>query len=376
VTTVRSVPVGRRSLFVERRRALLGVSGVAVTLLMVLLLDGVFAGAMTQITRYIDTSPADVIVAQPGVRNMHMAASTVPLDAVELLRREPGVAWADPILYEASTLAVGDRRELAYLIGYVPGRNGGPVELISGRQPAAGEIVLDDRAAADLGVGIGGEVAAMGRRWTVAGLVSRMGNIVNTLAFVPFDDFAVARQAPGTASFILVGGNPGPDEDSPDGLAGRIEAASGLTALPRGTFSTEERRVVSDMSVEIMQIMTVAALAIGLAVVGLTLYAATLARLREIGVMKALGAGPLRLGRDVAAQAGWTVGLALAAAVPLAVTLGWLVEAVTGNVAIAVEAPSVMRSAISAAFVGGLGAVAPLVKVWRVDPATVFRRAS
>jgi hypothetical protein len=80
---MRSVPVGRRSLFVERRRALLGVGGVAVTLLMVLLLDGVFAGSMRQITRYIDTSPADVIVAQTGVRNMHMAASAVPLDALQ-----------------------------------------------------------------------------------------------------------------------------------------------------------------------------------------------------------------------------------------------------------------------------------------------------
>jgi putative ABC transport system permease protein len=368
---VRGVPVGRRSLFVERRRALLGVGGVAVTLLMVLLLDGVFAGAMRQITRYIDSSPADVIVAQSSVRNMHMAASSVPLDAVGRIRGEPGVTWADPILYEAATLVTGDRRELAYLIGYQPGRRGGPVALTAGGEPGAGQIVLDDRAATDLGVEIGDEVAALGRRWQVAGLVTDMGNIVNTLAYVRFDDFATARQAPGTASFILVGGTLRPAE-----LAGRVEAATGLSALPREVFSAEERRVVSDMAVEIMQIMTVAALLIGLAVVGLTLYAATLARLREIGVMKALGARPLRLGRDVVAQAGWTVGLALVAAVPLAVGIGWVVEALTGSVAIAVEAPSVLRAAVAAGLVGGLGAVAPLVKVWRVDPASVFRRAA
>jgi putative ABC transport system permease protein len=368
---VRGVAVGRRSLFVELRRALLGIGGVAATLLMVLLLDGVFAGAMRQITRYIDTSPADVIVAQASVRNMHMAASAVPLDAVEEIHAEPGVAWADPILYASTTLAAGDRRQLTYLIGFQPGRNGGPVQLTAGGEPEAGQIVLDSRAAADLGVGIGDEVAALGRRWQVAGLVTDMGNIVNTLAYVRFDDFAAARQAPGTASFILVGGNLPPDE-----LATRVEAATGLSALPRAVFSAEERQVVSDMAVEIMQIMTVAALLIGLAVVGLTLYAATLARLREIGVMKALGAGPVRLGRDVAAQAGWTVGLALAAALPLSLGIGSLVEAVTANVAIAVEAPSVLRAAVAAALVGGVGAVAPLVKVWRVDPASVFRRAT
>jgi putative ABC transport system permease protein len=368
---VRGVAVGRRSLFVEQRRALLGVGGVAVTLLMVLLLDGVFAGAMRQITRYIDTSPADVIVAQASVRNMHMAASAVPLEAADRIRNEPGVAWADPILYEATTLVAGERRELAYLIGYQPGRPGGPVELTAGGEPGDGQIVLDDRAAADLGVKIGDEVAALGRRWQVAGLVADMGNIVNTLAYLRFDDFAAARRAQGTTSFILVGGNLSPAE-----LAVRVEAATGLSALPREVFSAEERRVVSDMAVEIMQIMTVAALLIGLAVVGLTLYAATLARLREIGVMKALGAGPVRLARDVAAQAGWTVGLALAAAVPLAVGIGWVVQASTGNVAIAVQATSVLRAAVAAALVGGLGAVAPLIKVWRVDPASVFRSAT
>lgn len=367
---MRAVPVGRRSLFVERRRALLGVGGVAVTLLMVLLLDGVFAGTMRQITRYIDSSPADVFVAQASVRNMHMAASAVPLEAVETLRGEPGVGWAEPILYESSTLVAGERRALAYLIGYEPGGRGGPVTLAAGHEPGSGEIVLDDRAAADLGVGLGDELAALGRSWRVAGLASGMGNIVNTIAYVRFDDFAAAHGATGNASFIILGGELPPDE-----LAARVEAATGLSALSREAFSAEERRVVADMSVEIMQIMTLAALVIGLAVVGLTLYAATLARLREIGVMKALGAGPSRLGGDVASQAGWTVGLALLAAVPLAVALGWTVEQITGDVAIAVEAGSVLRAAAGAALVGAAGAIAPLVKVLRVDPATVFRRA-
>jgi putative ABC transport system permease protein len=358
-------------LFIERRRALLGVGGVAVTLLMVLLLDGVFAGAMRQITRYIDASPADVIAAQTSVRNMHMAASAVPLAAVDELRAEPDVAWADPILYESSTLVADGGRELAYVIGYEPGRNGGPTALVAGREPQSGEIVLDDRAAAELRVDIGDVVVTLGRPWQIAGFETGMGNIVNTIAYVRFDDFAEARQATGIASFILIGGPIDPDD-----LAERVEAVTGLTALPTTAFAAEERRVVSDMSIEIMQIMTIASFAIGLAVVGLTLYAATLARLREIGVMKAIGAGAGRLTADLASQAGWTVGLAVATAVPVAIALGWGIESATGNVAISVEVPAVLRVAAGAAVVGAFGALAPLIKVLRVDPASVFRRAS
>jgi len=39
-----------------------------------------------------------------------------------------------------------------------------------------------------------------------------------------------------------------------------------------------------------------------------------------------------------------------------------------------VEASSVLRASIGAAILGALGAVSPLIKVSRVDPATVFRR--
>ena len=79
----RRVPLARRNLFAERRRAALAVAGIAVALLLVLILDGIFAGAMRQVTRYIDTAEADVFVSQQGVRNMHMSSSSMPLTAAD-----------------------------------------------------------------------------------------------------------------------------------------------------------------------------------------------------------------------------------------------------------------------------------------------------
>ncbi|HEX4941151.1 MAG TPA: ABC transporter permease, partial [Actinomycetota bacterium] len=141
------VAIGRKNLFADRRRAALGVAGLAAALLLVLALDGIFAGAMRGVTRYIDTSPADVFVAQRGVRNMHMTASSVPLQALDEVRRIPGVVWAQPIALTSDSLEVGAQRQLAYVIGYEVGEPGGPTELERGRPPEAGEIVLDDHAA-------------------------------------------------------------------------------------------------------------------------------------------------------------------------------------------------------------------------------------
>lgn len=363
------VPVGRRNLFSERRRAFLGIAGVGVALLMAIALDGIFAGAMREVSRYIDSSGADLFVSQRGVRTMHMSSSAIPLAAVEEVRELPGVRWADPILYDSGALIASDERQLTYIIGYVPGARGGPASLVAGDEPGPGEIVLDEEAADTLGVGVGGQVEILDRSWRVSGLTAGMTNIVNSVSYVPLDDFAAARGLEGIASYILVGAS-GP----PDDLAGRIEAATGLTAQSRAQFSAQERRGVRDMSTELMQIMTFAAFLIGLAVIGLTLYAATLSRLREIGVMKALGATPRRLGGIVLAQAAWTAGAGLVGAVLLALALGWVLGRTTATIPLVVEPSSVLRAATGAALLGALGAVGPLIKVSRVDPATVFRR--
>jgi len=363
------VPVGRRGLFAERRRAFLGIAGVAVALLLMLALDGIFAGATRQLTRYIDTSPADVFVSQSGVRTMHMSSSAIPLSAVQRIRSLPGVAWAEPILYQSGSLAAPRARQIAYLVGYVPGAAGGPGTLASGTPPGPGEIVVDDRAGSAMGLRIGDTLTALGRGWRVSGFSTGLTNIANTVAFVRLDDFAAATRLETVASYILVGAR-----GSPGDVARLIEDATGLTAQTRPGFSVEERGIVRDMSADLMKIMTAAAFLIGLAVVGLTLYAATLARLHEIGVMKALGARSRRLAGVVLTQAAWTIGPAVVLAVVLAYGLAAVIGRVSGNVSMVIEPASILRAAVGAALLGGLGAVMPLAKVARTDPATVFRR--
>src|SRR6266536_3493179 len=169
---VNGVPIGRRNLFSDRRRAVLGIAGVGVALLLVLLLGAIVDGAMRQVTRYIDTAPADVFVAQRGVTNMHMASSAVPLADVGQIRALPGVTWADPILYLPDALATPTGRQIAYAVGYVPGGRGGPASLVQGRPPGAGQVVIDQRAAGNLGLKLGDPVRLLGRDWRISGLTT------------------------------------------------------------------------------------------------------------------------------------------------------------------------------------------------------------
>jgi putative ABC transport system permease protein len=367
----RRVPLARRNLFQDRRRVLLSTGGVAVALLLVLILGGIFAGAMRQLTGYIDDSGADLVVVQRGVTTMYMSASVLRPDIADRARETPGVAWAEPIRYTTGMVGSPLGQSASYVIGYDPAaRHAGPSRLVTGRPPARGEAVLDRQAADQLALGLGDRVRILGQQFRLVGLSTGGTNIANTTVFIPTSDFARLRGP--TQSYVLVGAGQGVDLGV---LRARLEGIPpGNTVLTRAQFADSERRLVADMSADVLQIISGIGFAIALAVIALTLFAVTLAKTREYGVIKALGARPGLLAAIVAAQAAWSVALALAAATVLALLLATVIGRINPALAIWIAPGSVLRTGLGALLVGMVGAVLPIRRVLRVDPAASFRR--
>ena len=368
------VPLARRALFQDRRRAALAAGGVAAALLLVLMLQGILDGAMHQVTAYLRSSPADVIVSQKNVRTMHMSVSALNPDTPAVVARVDGAAWAEGIRYTTTSLvATNGRQQLSYVIGYDPttGR-GGPRRLISGRAPAGGEIIIEEVAATRLGVDLGDTIRVFGDSYHVTGKFRGGTTIANSIAFITTNDFAAHRGD--TIAYVLVGAEPGVNAGE---LAGRIAAAVPAdTVQTRDRFAAQEASLVKDMSADLMQIMSIIGFLIALAVIGLTLFTLTLAKLREHAIVKALGGRNRRLAAIVLAQAAWSVALAVAVATVLAVGLGALIGRVNPATTIAIEPGSIVRVSVAALAVGAIGAVIPLRRVVAVDPASAFRRAS
>lgn len=283
-----TVPVGRRLLLVERRRATLTVLGVATSLLLVLVLRGVFAGAVQQVTRYIRTSPADIFISQAGVGTMHMSASVLPPQTAATAAAVPGVAWAAPIGFASGSIAGPQGRLLTYLIGYDTDTGHGGVPPVEGRPPERGETILDEEAAKQLGVSLGGWVTVMGTPLRVVGLSTGGTSITNTTAFVDQDEFA--RIHADQASYVLVRAAVGID---PDTVAAQLRSALPQTTVQtREQFATSEARVVTDMSADLLRLMSTIGLLIALAVIALGLMGATLSKLRDFAVRKRWGPAP------------------------------------------------------------------------------------
>jgi putative ABC transport system permease protein len=131
------VPLARRNLFANRRRLLASVLGVGLAVMLILLLDGLWAGIQQQTTLYTDNAGADLYVLQPGVRDLTAGASNLPLTGLDQVRADPDVAWAAPVRTAYVILQLHNQKIAAYVVGSVPGERGGAWAITAGRAPAA-----------------------------------------------------------------------------------------------------------------------------------------------------------------------------------------------------------------------------------------------
>lgn len=371
-----SMLLAHRNLTRNRMRFAASVGGVALALSLTLAFDAVFAGVAGQITTYIERAGADVWVSQSGVRNLHMVVSTLPDGVVDEVQGIPGVTAVTPILEATDTVAAGDQRAVAYVIGLPAGASmGGPWDVAEGSaRVGSGEIILDRGFARRAGVTIGDTVQVLGRPARIAGLSRGTASLVNSIAFVPFDDFRTMLGDAPVISFVLVRVEQG---GSADRVAADIERfVPSVTAQSRAAFIDQERRIVTDMSTDVIAIMSVIGFIVALAVVALTVYVATQARRRDYGVLKALGADDRMLYRVVLVQAIATVISGFLIGLVFTVLLASLIARTDLDLELAITAPSLAKVGLFAAVIAGLAAILPIRQVARVDPAIVFRRGA
>ncbi len=364
------VPLARRNLFEDRRRAALSLLGIGVGLLMVLLMTGLLVGMTKQETAYIDGSSADLFVSQRGVRTLQMSTTKLPEGTLERVRAVPGVQWAEPLRHTTTIVGSGDNRLISYLFGFdAQGGHGGPHELSAGSMPGLGEVVLDSAGARQLRLGVGDMIPVFGTPLRVSGLVSGLTGLGNTTMFVSGEQFA---QMVGVGTnFVLVGADP---TVPPDVVSGRIGAAvPEATAQTRQQFSWEQARTIEDLYTDVVRTMIAAGFLIALALVALTLSTATSSKLREYGVVKALGATTGTLTGVVVRQAVWAIVAAMGVATLVALSMAFGISKVMPGMLVVIEPGAVLFTTLGALIVGVPAAMAPMRRVVRVDPASAFR---
>jgi putative ABC transport system permease protein len=361
-----------RNLLQSRTQFILGLGGVALALLLMLSLDALLAGSEEDLVAYIEQSGADIFVSQEGVKNMHMASSAITWRDMRLAEHADGVVSASPILYATGLVKTNEADILSYVIGFDPDESlGGPTEIVAGTAVVASEeVILDEAIARSQKLELGNEVEIMGQTFTIVGFTRGLTNIVNSISFIHIEEFQRLR-GDAVISYALLDVAAGRDSER---VAEEINARNDhVMALSTTDFSREERQIIKDMSIEILNIMNLSGFLIGLAVTALTLYTGTLRKRQEYGVLKAIGAKNRHLYTVVAVQAALSLVLGFVVAISLVWLLGWLVPLVVPGMGLALTRTGVMRVLIASLVIGIVSALVPAWQLARLDPAQVFR---
>ena len=352
-----------RILTAQPLRLGLTVAGIALCIVLMLFLLGIYRGVSIGSVEYVRRNHVDLWVVQENTTNILRGFSLLRTAHGDVLRGTEGVQTASPVLFLLCALERQGERSTVYLTGFDPASpRGGPPALAAGRSVQADdEIVLDRAFAAKHRIIVGDTVSLRGEFLRVVGLSSGTNAFVIQFAFVPIHRAQTLAGYPGLVSCYLVSGREGTPAEQ---LRERIlESTPGIDVYTQEEFLGNNLREMESGVLPLLA--TVAAIGgfVLAAILTLLLTINILERRMDIAVMKVLGVPGSAMTRLVLSLAflvaGGGVAVALAAFFPLCSVLEHFAPEVT-------TATSLLHIASAAGMVALISVVSALVALRRV----------
>lgn len=373
-----SILIALRNLLQDRFRLLLSIIGVALAVMLVLILEGFVTGLNRQVGAYLENSPGTMVVTQQGVTNLLGATSLLPPDTEQDVRRVQGVEAVVPLLSQFVILDLHDVKQPAYMIGYpsgsgLPAEQGGPWNLYAGREPEADDEMVFDRVLAERhSLEVGDRFDVMGKEFEIVGLSDGTTSWMTSFFFIPKSAAEDLLRAPVATSLLLVTADGGTDEGQ---LLQRLAELDGVEALMKTEVIENDTKLLVEVFSAPIRLMAGIAVLVGVLVVGLVIYTATVERSREYGMLKAIGSGNSLLYKLVAVQAAVAAGLGSLGGIALAAALARLIMILRPEFLIVLQPSSIAIAFASGVGMALLAGLLPARSIARLEPAAAFRRA-
>jgi putative ABC transport system permease protein len=373
--------LARKLLLHDRLRFAVAIAGVSVSVMLVLVQIGLYFGFMDTASSIIDASTADLWVGKAGNDAFEFASPFDERTYYKVLS-VPGVDRAERVLINFAQFKLANGGDLGVQIIGVETTPGhapllAPWHVIDGdprRLAEPGAIVVDRSEYAKLGIDrVGHQTEISGVAARVVALTSGIRSF--TTSPIVFTDLRSARSyMPGLGSeavtYVLVKVAPGA---SIEGVKAGINALPHLAAYTTSEMSARTRSYWSSRTGVGAGFFTTAVLGVivGFVVVGQILYSGTLQYLREYGTLKAMGAKNSMVVRVILSQAMISAAFGFVAGGVLAVGMKSLMAG--ANLTVALFPALYAATLVVTILMCSLAALLSIVKVLRLDPASVFK---
>ncbi|MCX5742793.1 MAG: FtsX-like permease family protein [Proteobacteria bacterium] len=373
--------LARKLLLHDKLRFVVAIAGVSVSVMLVLVQVGLYFGFMNTASSIIDASTADLWVGKKGNESFEFAT---PFDdrAFYRVASVPGVAHAERVLMNFAQFKIADGSDLGVqIVGVETPRAAGPLmapwNVIAGDLSRIGEpgaIVIDRSEYAKLKIDhVGHTTEVNGVRAEVVAMTTGVRSF--TTSPIVFADLKTARSfmpllGTDAVTYVLVKVAPGADARA---VAARINALPHLAAYTTSAMSARTRTYWSSRTGVGAGFFTTAVLGVivGFVVVGQILYSGTLQYIREYGTLKAMGARNSAVVRVILSQAMISALLGFVIGSGLAMVMRGAMKG--ANLTVALSPGLYVATAIITAVMCSFAALLSIVKVLRLDPASVFK---
>ena len=346
--------------------------GLAASLVLFALLLGFRDGMYGVLSAYTDSMNADLIVSRSGVKGS-FSANTLPAAIHSEIASTSKAEEIEHALAADIILALGDIKTPATLVGYEPESGvGGPWSLTKGRSIwADGEITLDTWLARQAGISLGDQIEVLGQPFTVVGLTRETSSWLGVYLFMSRSSAENLLQVPGTASFYWLRLPPGADVTA---VAQEIEAQNpGVEAITPAAVAGARRNTLAAVLDTPLTFILLVGLVIGMAVMGLTAYTAVIGRMREYGVIMALGANRRWLRKLVILETVYRATLGLLLGIGLSYLTAELIIRAFPQFTITLRAEALLLTSVAALLMTLIAALLPLRRIASIDAAVVFK---
>ncbi len=141
-------------------------------------------------------------------------------------------------------------------------------------------MVFDSVLAKRHGIALGNSVEIAGQSLTVVGLSAGTASWMTSFVFIRLDSAEALWRAPGTVSFLLVTPDPA---STPEAVRERLDKLPGSEASFKRDVAANDLRLLARVFSAPLKLMVGIAFLVGVLVVGLVIFAATMERRRETG---------------------------------------------------------------------------------------------
>jgi len=364
------VPVARRNLFAEKGRFAISVLGVAFAVLLILIVVALYRG-WSRTGAVFEQLPGQLWVVQQGTTDPFHSASLLTPEQLQHAAEAPGVETVVPVLQRQMTFVAGNGEQDARLMALdIPPSFPIDQELRKQFLPPERQIIVDTTFTRQSGLSKGDTIRINGIDLTLADVRDPHGDVFSEFAFVNFADAERIFGVRDVVTYGMVVTTPGSD---PVAAKAALEQHTGQKVYTASEFAHAVRKMIDETFVPIILILVVIGFVVGTAVVGLTIYTATIERSREFGVMKAVGASPGFLYRIVLSQSAMLTGAGYVVGLVASLITADLAARAVPKFTTDFQAADLAAVLVAAVFMGVVASFLPVRRIVRIDPAIVFR---